>query len=192
VNAVPDEFLLTTAAIAATLIGLLLLGGFFYVETGLRRATTLGAAAGPFLRSTTKFTLSLYALVLGLSLGLVVLRPGWVAVLHGLLSILALIALAEWTSRYAELRRVVPIPRSSPWVTWPVILGTLALPWVIGGWTPAREAMTWTVLLAGALALMSTADLLLKSFDLANWERAARGDTPPLRSDSTDHGADGT
>jgi hypothetical protein len=48
------------------------------------------------------------------------------------------------------------------------------------------------VLLAGALALMSTADLLLKSFDLANWERAARGDAPTLRSDSADHGADGT
>jgi hypothetical protein len=193
VNTVSDSFLLTTAGIAATLIGLLLLGGFFYLETGLRRAETVAPAGGPFLRATTKLTLMLYVIVLALSLGLVVLRPVWLGALYGVLAAALLAALVDWTLRYRDLRRVLPIPRSSPWITWPVMLAVLVLPWVVDGWEPSREAMTATALLAGAFGLMSTADLLLTSFDLASWEaaarRAVRPDTPPEPGD--DRAGDG-
>jgi hypothetical protein len=42
---VPDAFLLTVAEVSATLIGLFLVGAFYYAEIGLRR---LGAARGSF------------------------------------------------------------------------------------------------------------------------------------------------
>jgi hypothetical protein len=179
VKQVPDEFLLTSAAIAATLIGLLLLGGFFYLETGFRRASTIAAVGGPFLRATTRLTLLLYAMVLGISLGLVVLRRPWLTALYLVLGVAILAALVEWTRCYRALRRVLPIPRASPWITWSAIAVTLAWPWAVDGWSPDREPMTTAVLFAGALALMSTADLLLRSFDLAGWERTARDPPAP-------------
>jgi hypothetical protein len=179
VKPVPDEFLLTSAAIAATLIGLLLLGGFFYLETGFRRASTIAAVGGPFLRATTRFTLLLYAMVLGISLGLVVLRRPWLTALYIVLSVALVAALVEWTRCYRALRKVLPIPRASPWITWSAITVTLVWPWAVDGWRPDREAMTATVLFAGALALLSTADLLLRSFDLVGWERVARDPPAP-------------
>jgi hypothetical protein len=49
---IPDALLLTTAQIAATLIGLLLVAVFFYLETGFRRLSTVGPEAQPFLKAT--------------------------------------------------------------------------------------------------------------------------------------------
>lgn len=172
---ISDSFLLTTASIAATLLGLLLLGAFYYVETGLRRATAVAPRGGPFVKATTRFTMLLYTLVLGISLGLVVLEPLWFAVLYALIGLALVRAMGEWTLRYRDLRRVLPIPRDSPWIMWPAVIITLALPWVLGGWDPGREAMTWTLFLAGGLALASTAGLVLTSFDLARWDRAGNG-----------------
>lgn len=171
---ISDSFLLATASIAATLLGLLLLGAFYYVETGFRRATAVAPQGGPFLRATTKMTMLLYSLVLGISLGLVVLRPVWFAVLYGLLGLAVIRAMAEWTMRYRDLRKLLPIPRESPWLMWPAVLVTLVLPWVLEGWEPSRAAVTWTLLLAGGLALTSTAGLVLTSFDLARWDEAGR------------------
>lgn len=177
-NPVPEGFLLAVAGIAATLIGLLLLGAFFYVETGFRRATEVASQGGPFLRATTKLTLLLYSLVLGISLGLVVIRPVPLAVVYAALGLALLRALVEWSLRYRDLRRVLPIPRESPWIMWPAVGILLALPWAMDGWEPSREAMTWTLLGAGALAVMSTAGLVLTSFDLASWERTAQASAP--------------
>lgn len=171
---ISEGFLLTMAQIAATLIGLLLVGGFFYVETGLRRTETMGMQAWPFVRATTKLTLLLYALVLGISLGLVVLSPAWFALLYALLAAALVKTLIEWTLRYRSLRKIVPVPRDSPWITWPVVAFMLTLPWMLDGWNPSREAMVWTLFLAGGLAVWSTVSMLLTSFDLASWERAAR------------------
>jgi hypothetical protein len=174
VGPVSDEFLLTTASIAATLVGLLLLGGFFYLETGLNRAAALGSVGKGFLRATVKFTLLLYSLVLVVSLGSVVLRPGWLAVAFAAVSLAYLASLLEWTARYRELRRVVSIPWESTWLTWAVSAVLLVLPWAVGGLVPDRGALTWSLLLAGALALQSTAGLLLTSFDLAELDEDAR------------------
>lgn len=174
-NPVQDGFLLAVAGIAATLIGLLLLGAFFYVETGFRRATTVAPQGGPFLRATTKLTLLLYSLTLGLSLGLVVLRAVPLLVLYAMLSVALLRTLIEWTMRYRDLREVLPIPRESPWIMWPAVVVMLILPWGVDGWEPSREAMTWTLVGCGALAVMSTAGLVLTSFDLVSWESTALG-----------------
>jgi hypothetical protein len=180
VHEVTDEFLLAVAQIAATLIGLLLLGGFFYLETGLSRAKTVGPAGERVLRATVKLTLVLYTLVLVLALGLVVLRPGWSLAAFVLVALWLVRAELEWTARYRELRAVVPIPRESTWLVWGVTAVVLAVPWVTGDPVPGREAMTWSLLLAGGLALQSTAGLLLTTFDLTRLEEAAqeRGRSP--------------
>lgn len=172
-NPVPESFLLTVAAISATLVGLLLLGAFFYVETGFRRAAAIAPHGGPFLRATTKLTLLLYSLVLGMSLALVVLRPLPLAFLYGTLGLAVLGGLVEWTRRYRDLRLVLPVPRESPWLMWPAVVLLLGFPWVLDGWQLGRETMTWMLLGVGSLAVMSTAGLVLTSFDLAGWEAAA-------------------
>lgn len=172
-NPVSESFLLTVATIAATLIGLLLLGTFFYVETGFRRAVVVARSGGPFLRATTKLTLLLYSLVLGVSLGLVVFHPLPLAVAFAVFGLAVLATLVEWTRRYRDLRLVLPIPRESPWLMWPAVVVLLGLPWVVDGWQLGRETMTWVLLGAGALAVTGTAGLVLTSFDLAGWEAAA-------------------
>ena len=109
-NPVSDGFLFTDAQIAATLLGLLLLGGFFYLESGFRDAGTVKAQGAPFLRATTKFTMLLYALVVSIALGLVVLRPIWVLSIYAVLSLGLIRALLEWTRRYRELGATLPCP----------------------------------------------------------------------------------
>lgn len=178
---VSDSFLFTTASIAATLLGLLLLGVFYYVETGLRRAAAVAPRGGPFLQATTKLTILLYTLVLAVALGLVVLEPVWFNVMYALLGLALVRALVTWTVRYRGLRQALPIPRESPWLMWPAVVGALVLPWVLGGWEPQREAMAWTLLLAGGLALASTAGLVLTSFDLARWEEAGKAADKRIR-----------
>jgi hypothetical protein len=48
---VSDGFLLTLAEVSASLIGLFLVGVFFYVETGLRRSDRARALFEPYLRA---------------------------------------------------------------------------------------------------------------------------------------------
>jgi hypothetical protein len=105
-------------------------------------------------------------------------------VLYGVLGVALLRTLVEWSACYRKLRGVLPIPRESPWIMWPAVVLLLTLPWALDGWEPSRESMTWTLLGSGALAVVSTAGLVLTSFDLASWEVAAQA-RPPA---SGDHG----
>ena len=173
---VSEGLLLTVAQIAATLIGLLLVGMFFYIETGFRRLTTVQAEAGAFLRATTKLVLLLYALVLAVSLALVAFDPLVVTALYLLLSVAVLAALAEMTVRARQLPRAVRRRHAAAWRVWPPTLIALALPALTGGWPLAAPALTDAVFLVGALAFFLTGGLLLFAFDLAGVERLAAED----------------
>lgn len=120
-EAITDSLLLVTAVIAATLIGLLLVAVFFYLETGFRRLTAVGAEARLFLKATAKLLVFQYSMVVGLSLALVALRPLWVAVVFILLSIAIVAGVVEWFLRARSLagdvQRAVHI---QPWLVWPV------------------------------------------------------------------------
>src|SRR5215211_4204887 len=70
---VSNEFLLNMAEVSATLIGLFLVGVFFYVEPGFRRFDRARERFEPYLRSGTRITMILFAISLGLSLALVAL-----------------------------------------------------------------------------------------------------------------------
>jgi hypothetical protein len=138
---VSDAFLLNMAEVSATLIGLFLVGVFFYVETGLQR---LGPARGvlqPYFRAGTRIVLILYAFTLFLSLGLVVLTVGWNRLIFLVLSVLLVAANIDTARR---IRPVAKVTRSHVWVATEVV-GTVAdvvlvtLPWLLGGLHPTRE-----------------------------------------------------
>jgi hypothetical protein len=133
VASVSEGLLLTVAQIAATLIGLLLVGMFFYLETGFRRLTTVQMEAGAFLRAATKLVLLLYALVLAVALALVAFDPLVVTALYVLLSVAVVAALVEMTVRARQLPRAVRRRHAAAWRVWPPTIIALALPGLTGG-----------------------------------------------------------
>lgn len=172
-RSVSDGLLLTIAQIAATLMGLLMVAVFFYVESGFRRLRTLGEEANRYMRATTKVVLMLYALVLALSLALAMLEDRWASLVLAVMSGAVVLSLAQWTSRSRELRRTVRIRGTSAWGGWVLTLIPLLLPWAVDGWTPGRETLTIALLLVGAFAFANSIGLLLVAFDLADLEKAA-------------------
>lgn len=171
VVSVSEGLLLTIAQIAATLIGLLVVGVFFYIETGYRRLTTFDREAAAFLRATTKLILLLYSMVLGISVALVAFEPHVVTALFAALSVAVFAVLIEMTRRSRELPSAVRRRHAAAWMVWPPTVFALALPWVIGGWPVSAHALVTTLFLVGALSFFITGGLLLFAFDLASVER---------------------
>jgi hypothetical protein len=173
---VSGSFLMNIAEISATLIGVLIVGVFFYVETGLRRLKEARKVAEPYLRSATRVVLVLYAIPLAVSLSLVALEIGWAMVIFALLSLILVITTVDSSIRIWPIARVLRSRAllvndlvSSLWV-----LILVAIPWVLGGLDPTREELTWALLLALASGFLSTCTLLLSVFDIARFEAAAR------------------
>lgn len=67
---VSNELLLHVAEFSVTLIGLFLVGVFFYVETGFRRLERARETFEQYLKASARIVLVLLALPLGLSLSL--------------------------------------------------------------------------------------------------------------------------
>jgi hypothetical protein len=100
---VSDAFLLNMAEVSATLIGLFLVGVFFYVESGPRRWGQAREALDPSLRAGTRIALIVFAIPLGVSLALVALEPFWARVLFALLSVMLLAANVDTSSASGAL-----------------------------------------------------------------------------------------
>jgi hypothetical protein len=176
VRPVSDVFLLSVAEIAATLIGLLLVGAFFYVETGLRRLGRAREAATSYLRAGTRIVLVLYGMTLALSLSLVALESIWTRVFFAVLSLLLLAANVATSLR---IRALAKLTRSRAVLVNDVvssagILALVAIPWVLGGLHPTREDLTWAILLSLATGFLCTGTLVLSVFGLSKMEAAAR------------------
>jgi hypothetical protein len=163
---VSDAFLLNMAEVSAALIGLFLVGVFFYVETGFRRMSRYREAVEGYFRAGTRIVLVLFAIPLGLSLTLVALEPVWSRWLFAVLSVLLV-----W-SNVDTARRILTVGRDTRSVALVVneVLGTLgvvvlvALPWALGGLHPSREDLTWAILLAFASGFLSISALVLSTF----------------------------
>jgi hypothetical protein len=174
---VSDAFLLNMAEVSAALIGLFMVGIFFFADTGFRRLDQARAIVEPYFRASTRIVLVVYAFPLGLSLSLVVLRPIWSRVLFALLSLLLLAANLDTAARIRAVARVT----GSTALLVNELMGTaavvviVALPWVLGGLHPTREDLTWTILLAFATGFTSISALVLFVLDLARFE-AKSGD----------------
>jgi hypothetical protein len=173
---VSNAFLLNMAEVSATLIGLFLVGVFFYVETGFHRIERARAAFEPYLRAGTRITLIVFAIPLGLSMSLVALELVWSRVLFLILSVMLIVANVDTVRRIGESTRAT---RSTGLlineaVTTLLSVTLLVLPWALGGLHPDRQDLTWAILLAFAAGFLSIAATVLSAFDLARLER----DTP--------------
>jgi hypothetical protein len=176
---ISDAFLLNLAEVSATLIGLFLLGVFFYVEGGLRRWEQARGVVEPYLRAGTRITLILFAIPLGLSLTLVALETSWSRVLFVLLSVLLLVANLDTVTR---IRGLAKVTGSTALVVNEVVTSTLALvmvatPWVLGGLRPTREDLTWALLLAFATGFLIMGTTVMSAFvHRSRIEASARSD----------------
>ncbi len=169
---VSDAFLLNMAEVSATLIGLFLVGVFFYVETGFRRLKEVREVWVPYFRAGTRIVLILYALPLMLSLTLVSLGLNWNRVLFALLSLMLLAANVDSIVRVRAIAKI----NGSTALLVNEVLGTAAvvtlvvLPWALGGFHPTREDLTWAILLSFASGFLSVSALVMSVFDTAGNE----------------------
>jgi hypothetical protein len=171
---VSDEFLLNMAEVSAALIGLFMVGIFFFADTGFRRLHQARGIVEPYFRASTRIVLVVYALPLGLSLSLVVLQLSWSRVLFVLLSLLLLAANLDTAARIRAVARATGSTALlvNELVGTAAVVTIVALPWVLGGLHPTREDLTWTILLAFAAGFASISALVLFVLDLARFEAA--------------------
>ena len=176
---ISDAFLLNMAEVSAALIGLFIVGVFFYVESGFRRLERSRDAVQRYFRAGTRIVLVLYAIPLGLSLTLVALEPTWSRVLFVVLSLMLVAANIDSVLR---MRAVARVTGPTAFLLINEVLGSVGvlllvtLPWILGGLHPSREDLTWAILLAFGTGFISIGALVLSVFDTAKLE--AR---PPTR-----------
>lgn len=175
VRQVSDAFLLQMAEVSAGLIGLFLVGVFFYVETGFRRAQLVREVVDPYFRASARIVLVLFAIPIGLSVTLVALEPAWPRVLFLPLSALLV---ATNVATAGRVRPVVAVTGSGV-LTATEVIGSAAVaaivtvPWILGGLHPTREDLTWAILLSFATGFLSIGAIVTSAFDVA------RLDPPP-------------
>jgi hypothetical protein len=164
---VTDTFLLQMAEVSAGLIGLFLIGVFFYVETGDRRPDDSARVVDHYFRASTRIVLVLYALPIGLSLTLVVMEPVWTRLLFVVLSLVLVAANVSSAARV----RVVAQRLGSPLLLVTEVLGSAAVvaivtvPWILGGLHPGRADLAWAILLSFATGLLSVYAMVMAAFD---------------------------
>jgi hypothetical protein len=173
VREVSDAFLLNMAEVSATLIGLFLVGVFFYVESGLPgRARETFAR---YLRAGTRITLIVFAIPLGLSLALVALHPVWARIVFVILSALLVAANVDSAVRVRGVRSATGSTALliNELVTTGLAILMVILPWVLGGLRPTREDLTWAIILGFAAGFLSIAAIVMSAFDVARAEAKA-------------------
>lgn len=173
VRQVSDGFLLQMAEISAGLIGLFLVGVFFYVERGDGRAAPADRAADRYFRASARIVLVLYAIPIALSLSLVVMSPVTTRLLFAGLSAALVAANVDSATHVRALAgptgsRLLP---ATELVGSLLVAAVVTVPWLLGGLHPTREDLTWAILLAFATGLLSIYAIVLSTFDLARTDR---------------------
>ncbi len=178
---VTDELLLGIAGVSATVVGLFLVGVFFYIEAGMRSPEGSGRAAlRPYMRAGTRIVLLLFAMALLLSLALAAFDLSWSRVLFVVLGVLLVAANVDTAVR-------VPVTRVTGTST--LLLNEIAgsigvaaivvLPLIRGGLRPSREDLTLATLIALATAFTSVGAIALSAFDVARLDAAAARQVTP-------------
>jgi hypothetical protein len=168
VRQVSDGFLMNMAEVSATLIGLFLVGVFFYIESGLSRLDRARAISAPYLRAGTRITLIVFAIPLGLSLALVALEPFWARALFAVLSLVLLAANVDSVLRIRGVRSIALLVNEA--MTSVLAMLLVVLPWALGGLHPTREDLTWAILLSFAAGFLSISATVMSAFDIARME----------------------
>jgi hypothetical protein len=172
---VSDAFLLTIAEVSATLIGLFVVGVFFYVDRGFRQLSEIHDVVAPYIRAGTRIVLVLYAIPLGLSLTLIILEPIWTRLLFALLSLVLVAANLDTAVRIRAFVKVVGSPSFALNEVGGTVgvLALVVIPWLLGGLHPSREDFTWAIFLSLLVGFFSTSTVLLSVFDIIRLEAAA-------------------
>jgi hypothetical protein len=176
------------AEISAGLVGLFLIGVFFFIQTGFRRVAHGGDVAEVHIREGTRIVLLLFAIPIFVSLSLVALNPGWTKVVFVVLSLGLIAANIDFVVRLRTIDRsdlVLPLSITG-------VLGTIGslllvtLPWILGGFNPTREDFTWAILVAFLIGFISIGALVLAAFDLAHLEASeiVEDDDQPLPAET--------
>ncbi|MFF0154841.1 hypothetical protein [Micromonospora sp. NPDC005203] len=162
---VDEEFLVGLAEIAATLFGTFLVGVFFYLDSGQRRARQSGADR--YVRSGVRGVFLLTGLPLVVPLALANLDPIWGALVFAVISALLVAASADSAFRILRNRESC---KSIALAVNEVISGLAALliavtPWVLGGWIPPPSAFVPSLVLALGCGFLSTVALVMTLFE---------------------------
>jgi hypothetical protein len=177
---VPDGFLLEIAGISASLLGFFVIGVFFYVQRGL--FPQAADIASRYMQAATRVVILLYGMTMSLSLALVVMTDGWVAIFYLALSLLLIASVVRMSIVVSRLHRLIDIRVMSRVAIWSAAGAIVTFPWIVGGFQPGRSDLAAAVLLIGSLAFMSSASLVLSTFAIARLESSA---APP--QDDEDH-----
>jgi hypothetical protein len=169
---VSDAFLLNMAEVSATLIGLFLVGVFFYVESGFHRFDRARGRFEPYLRSGTRITMIVFAISLGLSLALVALTLPWA---RALFAVLSLVLVAANVDSALRVRGVKEATGSTALLVNEVlatgmVVVLIVTPWALGGLHPTREDLTWAIVLSFAAGFLSINATVMSAFDIARLE----------------------
>ena len=161
------DLLLNVSGVSAGLIGTLIAGVFFYIDTDLHRMMMATDAADRYLRSRVSWIFAVYAVPLFVALTLAAFDPIWGAVTFIVMSVLVAL------STVSTGRRILRPGASggstalvvSQWASTAAVVVMIALPWVIGGWVPPATAFIPSILIALAAAFASTVSLIMAQFD---------------------------
>lgn len=174
---VSDAFLLEVAGITASLLGFFVVGVFFYVQRGM--FPTAGQEAQKYLQAVTRTAIVLYGMTLTLSLGLVVLEPVWNSWLYAGTSLVLTWSVTRTSLAIHRLHGALGvrlIPQASMWLA---ATAVVAAPWVLAGGLPSRTHLTVAIALLGVFAFVSSASLVLSTFDISRLEASAETGLPP-------------
>lgn len=159
-----SEFLIGLAEVAGTLLGTFLVGVFFYLDLGARRSTV---ADNRYLRAGVRSVFALYAIPLLVPIALLAVGPVWGALVFAVLAVV-LVMTAVATARLVLTPRGVRQATTlivNEWLGIAAVLVLVALPWILGGFTPQPSDFNASYLLALAAGFASTVTLIMKEFD---------------------------
>ena len=132
---VSNAFLLNMAEVSATLIGLFLVGVFFYVDTGFRRWGRVRERFEPYLRSGTRITMIVFAISLGLSLALVALTLPWARALFAVSSLVLVAANVDSALRVRGVKKATGSTALlvNEVLATAMVVVLIVTPWALGG-----------------------------------------------------------
>lgn len=170
---VTDAFLLEVAGISASLLGFFVVGLFFYVQRGIFPHAADHAQG--YLKTAARTVIYLYGLAVLLSLSLVVLTSGYVALLYATLSVGLVGSVLQTALASRRLQSAIGVRVMSQVAVWMATTLVVGIPWVLGGLAPSRTDFTWALMVICVFAFLSTVSLMLSTFDISDLEAVASG-----------------
>ncbi len=170
-GSVTDAFLLEVAGISASLLGFFVVGLFFYVQRGIFPHAADHAQG--YLKTAARTVIYLYGLAVLLSLSLVVLTSGYVALLYATLSVGLVGSVVQTALASRRLQSAIGVRVMSQVAVWMATTLVVGIPWVLGGLAPSRPDFTWALMVICVFAFLSTVSLMLSTFDISDLEAVA-------------------